>query len=184
MLSNTSSLYIFMLYSLYVTLLTSTVFWRSSPVTKGSETLNLNNKLSKERSDLVEISQAFRISNFTYKRGKRFSPLHLQKNNLHCSFQFAHHFQQNCASLSDSYVYPYRRPGVGNPWHACRLCHARGFFFGFVSRDDLAVYALCCQNVVCRTTSIKQHFETKHEKSFKDEAEKIESLKKAISRYE
>ena len=42
----------FMLYSLYVT---STVFWRSSPVTKGSETLNLKNKLSKERIDLVEI---------------------------------------------------------------------------------------------------------------------------------
>ena len=32
------------------------VFRGSSPVTKGSETLNLNNKLSKERSDLIEIS--------------------------------------------------------------------------------------------------------------------------------
>ena len=28
----------------------------SSPVAKGSETLNLNNKLSKEQIDLVEIS--------------------------------------------------------------------------------------------------------------------------------
>ena len=56
--------------------------------------------------------------------------------------------------------------------------------FGFVSRDDQTVCALCCQNVVCRTSSIKRHFETKHEKSFKDDAEKIESLKKAVSRYE
>ena len=31
---------------------------------------------------------------------------------------------------------------------------------------------------------MKRHFETKHEKSFKDDAEKIESLKKAVSRYE
>jgi len=37
--------------------------------------------------------------------------------------------------------------------------------FGFVSRDDLAVCVLCCQNVVCRTSSTKRHFETKHEKS-------------------
>ena len=44
--------------------------------------------------------------------------------------------------------------------------------------------ALCCQNIDCRTSSIKRHFETKHKKSFKDDAEKIESLKKALSRYE
>uniref|UniRef100_H2YQ88 DUF4371 domain-containing protein n=1 Tax=Ciona savignyi TaxID=51511 RepID=H2YQ88_CIOSA len=56
--------------------------------------------------------------------------------------------------------------------------------FGFVSRDDRAVCALCCQNVVCRTSSLKRHFETKHEKSFKDDAEKKESLKKAVSRYQ
>ena len=56
--------------------------------------------------------------------------------------------------------------------------------FGFVSRDDRAVCAFCCQNIVCWTSSIKRHFETKHEKSFKDDAEKIESLKKAVSRYE
>ena len=55
--------------------------------------------------------------------------------------------------------------------------------FGFVSRDDRTVCALCCQNVVCQTSSIKRHFETKHEKSFMDEEEKIESLKKAVSRY-
>ena len=50
--------------------------------------------------------------------------------------------------------------------------------------DDRAVCALCCQNVVCRTLSIKRHFETKREKSFKDDAEKTESLKKAVSRYQ
>ena len=44
--------------------------------------------------------------------------------------------------------------------------------------------ALWCQNVVCQTSSIKGHFETKHEKSFKDDGEKIESLKKTVSRYE
>ena len=43
---------------------------------------------------------------------------------------------------------------------------------------------LCCQNIVCRTPSIKRHFETKHDKSFQDDAEKIELLKKAASRYE
>ena len=43
---------------------------------------------------------------------------------------------------------------------------------------------LCCQNIVCRTSSIKRYFETKHEKFLKDDAEKIESLKKAASRYE
>ena len=41
--------------------------------------------------------------------------------------------------------------------------------FGFVSQDDQALCALCCPNVVCRTSSIKPHFETKHEKSFKDD---------------
>ena len=43
--------------------------------------------------------------------------------------------------------------------------------------------ALCSQNVVCQTSSIR-HFETKHERSFKDDVGKIESLKKAVSRYE
>ena len=56
--------------------------------------------------------------------------------------------------------------------------------FGFISRDDRAVCVLCCQNSVCRTSSIKWHFETKHEKSFKDDAKKIESLKKAVFRYD
>ena len=56
--------------------------------------------------------------------------------------------------------------------------------FGFVSREDKAVCALFCQSVVCRTSSIKRHFEMKHEKFFKDVAEKIKFLKKVVSRYE
>ena len=43
---------------------------------------------------------------------------------------------------------------------------------------------LCCENVVCRTSSVKRHFETKHEKTFKDQADKVESIKRAVSRYE
>ena len=56
--------------------------------------------------------------------------------------------------------------------------------FRFVSRDDKAVCALSCQSVVCQTSSIKRHFGTKHKKSFKNYAEKIEFLKKAVSHYE
>ena len=55
--------------------------------------------------------------------------------------------------------------------------------FGFVCRNDKAVCALCCENVVCRTSSMKRHFETKHKKLFKDDS-KNEVLKKAVSRYE
>ena len=44
--------------------------------------------------------------------------------------------------------------------------------------------ALSCQSVFCRTSSIKRHFETKHKKSFKDYAEKLEFLKTAVSHYE
>ena len=42
---------------------------------------------------------------------------------------------------------------------------------------------LFVENVVCRTSSKKRHFETEHEKSFKDKAEKTESLKKAVFCY-
>ena len=56
--------------------------------------------------------------------------------------------------------------------------------FGFVCRNERAVCTLCCENVVCRTSSIKRHFETKHQKSFKDDFERNEALKKAVSTYE
>ena len=56
--------------------------------------------------------------------------------------------------------------------------------FGFVCRNDRAVCALCCENVVCHISSIKRLFETKHKKFFKNDSEKNEVLKKAVSRYE
>lgn len=56
--------------------------------------------------------------------------------------------------------------------------------FGFIQQNDRAVYALRCENVVCRTSSVKRHFETKHDKTFKDSADKAEAIKKAVSRSE
>ena len=55
--------------------------------------------------------------------------------------------------------------------------------WGFVFQKDRAVCTLCLENVVCRTSSVKRHFETKHEKTFKDVADKAESVKHAVSRY-
>ena len=55
--------------------------------------------------------------------------------------------------------------------------------FGFVFVKDRAVCTLCCENVVCRTSNVKLHFETKHEKTFKDQADKVASIKRAVSRY-
>ena len=54
--------------------------------------------------------------------------------------------------------------------------------FGIFCRNDRAVCALCCENVVCRTSSIKRHFEIKYKKLFKDDSEKNEALKKAVAR--
>ena len=56
--------------------------------------------------------------------------------------------------------------------------------FGFVCRNNRAVCAILCENVICRTSSIKHHFKTKHKKLFKDDSENNEALKKEISRYE
>ena len=50
--------------------------------------------------------------------------------------------------------------------------------FGFVCRNDRAVCTLCCENVVCRTSSIKRHFETKHKKLFKDDLRSMKLLKR------
>ena len=54
----------------------------------------------------------------------------------------------------------------------------------FLETTKLCVCALCCQNVVCQTSSIRQHFQTKHEKFFEDDAGKIEFLKKTVSAFE
>ncbi|ROT81456.1 Prenylcysteine oxidase [Penaeus vannamei] len=56
--------------------------------------------------------------------------------------------------------------------------------FGFIQQNGRAVCALCREDVVCRTSSVKRHFETKHGKTFKDSADKAEAIQKAVSRYE
>ena len=48
--------------------------------------------------------------------------------------------------------------------------------FGFVFLKDRAVCNLCCENAVCRMSNVKRHFETKHEKTFKDQADKPVSI--------
>ena len=55
--------------------------------------------------------------------------------------------------------------------------------YGFVYVKDRAVCTLCCDNVVCRTSSIKRHFEKHHEKLYKDPAERAEAVKRAVARY-
>ncbi|XP_074847014.1 general transcription factor II-I repeat domain-containing protein 2A-like isoform X1 [Carettochelys insculpta] len=56
--------------------------------------------------------------------------------------------------------------------------------YGFVQHEDRAVCALCCESVVCRTSSVQRHFQTKHERHFTDEVSKAESIKQAIVRFE
>ena len=54
--------------------------------------------------------------------------------------------------------------------------------YGFVFHKDRNVCMLCFENV-CRTSCVKRHFETKHKRSFKERADKGESIKRAVSRY-
>ena len=44
--------------------------------------------------------------------------------------------------------------------------------YGFVLNKDRAVCTFCLENVVCRMSSVKRHFETKYKKTFKDPADK------------
>ena len=55
--------------------------------------------------------------------------------------------------------------------------------FGSIFLKDRAVCTLCFENVVCRTSSVKCYFETKHERSFKENGDKAESIHLAVSRY-
>ena len=55
--------------------------------------------------------------------------------------------------------------------------------YGFVLGKDRAVCVLCLDNVVCRTSSVKRHFETRHQDEFKDTADKTETIKKALAGY-
>ena len=34
--------------------------------------------------------------------------------------------------------------------------------YGMICSDDKAVCVVCCNKVVCRTSSVKRHFETNH----------------------
>lgn len=56
--------------------------------------------------------------------------------------------------------------------------------YGFVFQKDRAVCVLCLENVVCRTSSVKRHFQTRHKEKFKDAADKAETIKKALGEYE
>ncbi|KAH1178574.1 hypothetical protein KIL84_012276 [Mauremys mutica] len=55
--------------------------------------------------------------------------------------------------------------------------------FGFIEIKDRAICTFCYESVVCHTSSVR-HFETKHKKIFLDEADKTESIKKAVAAYE
>ena len=56
--------------------------------------------------------------------------------------------------------------------------------WGFVLQRDHVPCTLGLDRVVCWTSfSIKHHFETKHGKAFKGEADKAELIKRGVSRY-
>ena len=52
--------------------------------------------------------------------------------------------------------------------------------YGFVEQKDQAVCAFCCESVVCRTSSVQRHFQTKHQYKFKTSEEISEAIEKAI----
>ncbi|GFS74509.1 uncharacterized protein TNCV_458511 [Trichonephila clavipes] len=56
--------------------------------------------------------------------------------------------------------------------------------FRFVKEKDRSVCELYCKIVVCRTSSVQRHFQTKHQTTFKDSDEKFEVLERSFSRYE
>ena len=46
------------------------------------------------------------------------------------------------------------------------------------------MFELCCEVVDCRTSSVRCPSETRRKKNFEDEADGIESIKKAVAQYE
>lgn len=44
-----------------------------------------------------------------------------------------------------------------------------------------SVCALCCESVVCRTSNVQRHYETRHQSTFKTSEKKSEAIKRAIS---
>ncbi|XP_026475737.1 general transcription factor II-I repeat domain-containing protein 2-like, partial [Ctenocephalides felis] len=55
--------------------------------------------------------------------------------------------------------------------------------YGFIQQKDRAVCAICRESVVCRTSSVQRHFQTKHQSTFNSNDEKCETIKKAVSCY-
>ena len=56
--------------------------------------------------------------------------------------------------------------------------------YGFVSRGEKAICSLCLKDVVCRTSSIKRHFECTHSKELnsKSKEEKTDIIRSAVLR--
>ncbi|CAM1319473.1 Uncharacterised protein r2_g2779 [Pycnogonum litorale] len=55
--------------------------------------------------------------------------------------------------------------------------------YGFIQQKDRAVCAICRESVVCRTSSVQRHFQTKHQSTFNSNDEKCETIKRAVSGY-
>ena len=49
--------------------------------------------------------------------------------------------------------------------------------YGFIQQKDRAVCVICCENVVCRTSSVQRHFQTKHQSTINNNDEKCEAIK-------
>jgi len=64
------------------------------------------------------------------------------------------------------------------------ICSFQDFWtneYGFIQQKDHAVCALCCETVVCRTSSVQRHYQTKHQSMFKNSEENSEAIKRAVS---
>ena len=86
---------------------------------------------------------------------------------------------------------------MGNPWHACQTWHANDLFLaritefkeywtekvGMIKKDNKALCILCSETVVCRTSSVKRHFESVHKNlSNKTEEEQRELISRELSK--
>ena len=55
--------------------------------------------------------------------------------------------------------------------------------YGFIQEKDRAVCVISRESVVCRSSSVQRHFQTKHQSSFNNNDEKCEAIKRADSGY-
>jgi len=55
--------------------------------------------------------------------------------------------------------------------------------YGFIQQKDRPVCTLCCETVMCCTSSVQRHYQTKHQSMFKNSEEKSEAIKRAVSGY-